>query len=506
MDRRTRQTGPEQARPPAELFLRSALVPLTVLAVLAFEWNDRLAAPSVSSVIEVLTALVVVAGGVTLLVAWKIGGRAATVRLGLALIEMGVLSAAYHGLSALYPWGGGLDPYGRVVVCAAVVSTMVAALRGPEVDAGLRPTRVAGVTTLLSLAVLVVVAHLLWSFPSLGRGPLLGAVTGGGCAGAWTALAVLAWTRRGPAERPHRVWVGTFSLLQAAGAVMGALSPATGWGRVAVHMVVLTGASVALTAGATVLRGRLAGQDRYARELRVGLETLRGDLESERAELDERLHDLRNAVAALRSADTTLRRHASRLDDATRRSLADGLTAELARLQSLIEPGRRPRMQDFHLDSVLEPVVAAEATFGSTIRAAVGPETVHGDPDGLAQVVQNLLVNARRYAPETHVGLTAERLGGRVLVHIVDGGPGVGDVERAAIFGRGTRGRAAAGTTGSGLGLYVAQRLMAEMGGSLYLADGPGGAHFVAELQAGPTHEPIAPTVTATRPLAHPGG
>ncbi len=477
-----------------------------VLAVLAVGWNDRPDALSASNVLEVLTGLVAVAAGVTLLVAWKIAGRAATARLGLSLIELGVLSAAYHGLSALNLSGRGLDPYGRVVVCAAVVSSMVAALRSPEVDAGLRPTRSAGVTSLLSLAVLVLLAHLLWSFPSLGRGPVLGAVTGGGCAGAWTALAVLAWTRRGPAERPHRWWVGTFSILQAAGAVMGALLPAAGWGRVAVHMVVLTGSSVALTAGATVLRGRLAGQDRYARELRVGLESLRADLELERAELDERLHDLRNAVAALRSADSTLRRHASRLDDATRRNLADGLTAELARLQSLIEPGRRPRMQDFRLDSVLGQVVAAEVTFGSTICVAVGPEMVHGDPDGLAQVVQNLLVNARRYAPGTPVSLSAERLGGRVLVHIVDDGPGVGDAERAAIFGLGARGRASAGTTGSGLGLYVAQRLMAEMGGSIYLADGPGGAHFVAELQAVPRPQPIPPTVTTGWPLARPNG
>ncbi len=74
-------------------------------------------------------------------------------------------------------------------------------------------------------------------------------------------------------------------------------------------------------------------------------------------------------------------------------------------------------------------------------------------------------------------------------MRIADAGPGIPEGERLTVFGRGARGSTSAGTSGSGLGLNVASRLMADMGGTLHLADpgdatvGPG-ACFVLELPA----------------------
>jgi signal transduction histidine kinase len=113
----------------------------------------------------------------------------------------------------------------------------------------------------------------------------------------------------------------------------------------------------------------------------------------------------------MRTADQTLRRHADRLDDVARAELADALSAELARLQVLIEPGRPVRRVAFALVDVIVPVVTAECCCGGEVLVAFGQERVEADPDALGQVVQNLLVNARRYASGSPVSVTARSQG-----------------------------------------------------------------------------------------------
>ena len=56
---------------------------------------------------------------------------------------------------------------------------------------------------------------------------------------------------------------------------------------------------------------------------------------------------------------------------------------------------------------------------------------------------------------------------------------------RRSIFERSRRGSTSDGVEGSGLGLYVASRLMREQGGDLWVTDNPGGgAAFVMSLPA----------------------
>ena len=166
------------------------------------------------------------------------------------------------------------------------------------------------------------------------------------------------------------------------------------------------------------------------------------------------------------------------MDPETRTSLADAISSELSRLQLLIEPGVRRHLVDFSLSEAVGPVVATERSLGADIRLQLGDIRVHGDADALAQVVQNLLVNARRYASGTPVELRALRDGDRVELRVRDAGSGIAEKERLAIFDRGVRGAVSEGTVGSGLGLYVAAQLMADMDGSIRVqdTDGPGDA------------------------------
>jgi light-regulated signal transduction histidine kinase (bacteriophytochrome) len=134
---------------------------------------------------------------------------------------------------------------------------------------------------------------------------------------------------------------------------------------------------------------------------------------------------------------------------------------------------------------VLGPLVATESMLGSEILLHVGDLAAHGRPLDTAAVVQNLLVNARRYAPGSVITVNAVQTGDRVQLQVEDSGPGIPERERAAVFERGVRGSTSRGVEGTGLGLFVSRRLMAEQHGSLRLRSGAaGGACFVIELPA----------------------
>jgi signal transduction histidine kinase len=103
-----------------------------------------------------------------------------------------------------------------------------------------------------------------------------------------------------------------------------------------------------------------------------------------------------------------------------------------------------------------------------------------------SQVVDNLLDNAERYSPPgAPIELALRRRAGRIELTVADQGPGIPAGEAPRIFEAFYRGSAgqASETTGSGLGLSVARRIVEAFGGTLDLAPEPGaGAIFVVSL------------------------
>jgi len=111
---------------------------------------------------------------------------------------------------------------------------------------------------------------------------------------------------------------------------------------------------------------------------------------------------------------------------------------------------------------------------------------VSADPDGLHQVLLNLVVNASQAVAEggrigvagRAVELEGERM---VAVEVHDDGPGVPLAMRERIFDPFFTTRA----EGTGLGLAVCARIVAEHGGDLRVGEGPlGGASFTLQLPA----------------------
>jgi two-component system sensor histidine kinase KdpD len=94
---------------------------------------------------------------------------------------------------------------------------------------------------------------------------------------------------------------------------------------------------------------------------------------------------------------------------------------------------------------------------------------VHGDPVLLQQALVQVLDNAVKYSsPGTRITVAARAQGGRLIISVSDQGSGLTHAERAQIWERFTRGeRHAATTSGSGLGLWIANAFIAANGGTI---------------------------------------
>jgi signal transduction histidine kinase len=117
------------------------------------------------------------------------------------------------------------------------------------------------------------------------------------------------------------------------------------------------------------------------------------------------------------------------------------------------------------------------------------PLDAEADREKLRQILGDLVDNAVKYSPHGGtVTIAARRKDERVEVRVIDEGGGVPAAERQLIFAKFHRGSSAAregSPGGTGLGLFIAQRLVSAMGGRIWVDSAQGrGASFVFELPA----------------------
>ncbi|MFO1149695.1 MAG: extracellular solute-binding protein [Alsobacter sp.] len=112
----------------------------------------------------------------------------------------------------------------------------------------------------------------------------------------------------------------------------------------------------------------------------------------------------------------------------------------------------------------------------ATIAPDLADAVLEGDRVALREMLKNLVENALTHAPDGAVELTAARTpDGRLRLAVADRGPGIPDEEKALVLQRFRRGKGARAGTGSGLGLSIVESVCQAHGGSLGLADRPGG-------------------------------
>lgn len=117
--------------------------------------------------------------------------------------------------------------------------------------------------------------------------------------------------------------------------------------------------------------------------------------------------------------------------------------------------------------SVVEEYEATPDLHRVALHAAATPLLVRADPARIRQVIQHLLANAAKYSPEAgQIAVTLEPQGPQARLTVRDRGIGIPVDELTRIFGRFYRAsNSLAG--GLGLGLFIAQKIIARSGGQL---------------------------------------
>lgn len=215
-------------------------------------------------------------------------------------------------------------------------------------------------------------------------------------------------------------------------------------------------------------------------------------------------HDLRTPLAAAKAAVSSLRS-----DDvdfspedtaellATVEESIDGLTTLVGNLldSSRLAAGVvKPSVNRVYVEEAVQRALLAISR-GSTaagraaldrVKIEVGDAVVSADPGLLERVLVNLIDNALRYSAGGWVRVNAGQVGERVLINVVDEGPGVARGTEESMFEPFQRLGDSDNTTGVGLGLSVARGFAQAMGGTISVTDTPGGGlTVVVELPAG---------------------
>lgn len=107
-------------------------------------------------------------------------------------------------------------------------------------------------------------------------------------------------------------------------------------------------------------------------------------------------------------------------------------------------------------------------------------------PHRLVQLFSNLVLNAcQAMNGKGSIEFRAFCADGQVCVEVADDGPGIPESVHARLFEPFVTTKA--DRDGSGLGLFICAKIVAEMGGSIELADAPRGARFLVRLPAAKT-------------------
>jgi two-component system, NtrC family, sensor histidine kinase HydH len=190
-------------------------------------------------------------------------------------------------------------------------------------------------------------------------------------------------------------------------------------------------------------------------------------------------HEVKNPLAAIRSSAQILTERVSGKEG----QFAQIIVSEVDRLNRVVNEfleyarpaplKREPVRLSVLLDSCLELLAPVTSEAGVTVNRAypLGEHKVDADTNQLRQVFLNLILNA---VQAMHAGgevtLNIRQGGGSTWVSVSDSGPGIRSDELRQVF----EPFYSTKPGGTGLGLPIAQRIVAEHGGRLVIESKPG--------------------------------
>lgn len=229
-----------------------------------------------------------------------------------------------------------------------------------------------------------------------------------------------------------------------------------------------------------------------------------GKLVEERNRLmDVLAHDLRNSLSSLKLSTYLL--GSGKITDPNKRTeLNETVTSSLQMMESLIQShleaaaeaqrSTQLRLRTFDLKRFLDDVVSTqrlrasekEITLTIALPSEEAPLSVHADPLGTRQVLENFLSNAIKFSPpDSSVQLAVVQAASSVILRIQDEGPGLTEADQQGLWAPFARlsAQPTGGESSTGLGLSIVKEIAEKMQCRVGCESEPGkGACFWIEL------------------------
>ncbi|HEY1451717.1 MAG TPA: ATP-binding protein [Solirubrobacteraceae bacterium] len=221
-------------------------------------------------------------------------------------------------------------------------------------------------------------------------------------------------------------------------------------------------------------------------------------------------HDLRTPLTAISAAGEAVASPA--LSQQERQEMATVIQEEARRLSRLVDNlldlsrleagAAEPRRDWTSVEELLRSALGELAAKPEEFALSIDPELplIRVDPVQMERAFVNVLENARRHSNGHAVSVRARAVRDRVIVRVVDRGPGIPPAQLERVFEPFYRaGTSTGGHRGSGLGLAIARGFTEASAGTLHVESLPGqGASFVFELPLSEVAEPV-PVAGAAR-------
>ena len=273
----------------------------------------------------------------------------------------------------------------------------------------------------------------------------------------------------------------------------------------------LESAAERLGAGDLAARAPDSGADEIARvarafntmasELSARDEALRASDRLRRQMVADVSHELKTPLTSMRGYVETLRIPDIALSSEQRSQYLDTIERETRRLERIVQdllaiarlendamalderyfaPARLFR---YVIERHQKDADARHVELTATVDEAA--DQLFGDPNRLEQVVDNLVANALRHAPDGgRVALRAGLASGGAVMCVTDNGSGIAPEHLPHVFDRFYKVDSArvSGASGSGLGLSIARAIVERHGGTIRVESRPGRTAFTVRL------------------------